>query len=82
VANIYCGNIIPFISFAQQTNETYYLIKDLEPNSGYQFRVIAVKMDKSSPFSNWSDIINTTSKCKFETSVYYGHQVQYARACD
>ncbi|CAB4028908.1 uncharacterized protein LOC110062511, partial [Paramuricea clavata] len=56
--------VFPYTWKYHYTNETTYVVKDLEPNTGYKFRVIAIKMNKSSPYSNWSNVINTTKTCK------------------
>ena len=57
-----------FSLFVHQVNQTTYFVEDLEPNTGYQFRVIALKQNQSSSFSNWSDVINTTSKHNFKSN--------------
>ena len=54
--------LFPYI----KTNTTTYYIDGLEANTGYKFRVMALKMDKSSSFSEWSRNVNTTGKRKFD----------------
>ena len=57
---------IPFSIY--QTNHTTYTIENLEPNTGYKFRVIALNHNRSSTFSNWSSAINTTGKYEMPSS--------------
>ena len=66
LAGIYYTSHFPF--FVHQANQTTYFVENLEPNTSYQFRVIALKQNKSSPFSNWSDVISTTSKHNFKSN--------------
>ncbi|CAB4009399.1 ---NA---, partial [Paramuricea clavata] len=56
--------VFPYTRKYHYTNLTIYAVKDLEPNTGYQFRVITIKLNKSSPYSNWSNVINTRKICK------------------
>ncbi|XP_028415330.1 uncharacterized protein LOC114538359 isoform X2 [Dendronephthya gigantea] len=55
--------VYPYIQKYHYTNETTYFVKNLEPNTDYQFRVMAVTTDDSSTFSNWSNTISTTKSC-------------------
>ncbi|CAB4010324.1 ---NA---, partial [Paramuricea clavata] len=56
--------VFPYTMKYHYANQTTYTVKDLEPNTGYKFRVIAIKLNKSSPYSSWSNVINTTTTCK------------------
>ncbi|CAB4021878.1 ---NA--- [Paramuricea clavata] len=56
--------VFPYTRKYHYTNQTTYAVKDLEPNTGYQFRVIVIKLNKSSPYSNWSNVITTRKICK------------------
>ena len=71
LAGIYTTSHSPFS--VHKANQTTYFIEDLEPYTSYQFRVIALKQNKSSPFSVWSDVINTTSKHNLNPTVLYSH---------
>ncbi|XP_028415315.1 uncharacterized protein LOC114538353 isoform X3 [Dendronephthya gigantea] len=61
--------VYPYIQKYHKTNETTYLVQSLEPNTDYQFRVMAVTTNETSTFSNWSNwsnwsnTISTTSYC-------------------
>ncbi|XP_028417024.1 uncharacterized protein LOC114541245 [Dendronephthya gigantea] len=56
--------VFPYTKKYFLTNHTKYTIEDLEPNTGYRVRVIALKRDGSSTFSFWSSNINTTELCE------------------
>ncbi|CAB4038296.1 ---NA---, partial [Paramuricea clavata] len=51
--------VFPYTRKYHNTSQTTYVVDDLEPNTGYKFRVIAIKLNESSSYSNWSNIINT-----------------------
>ncbi|CAB4045084.1 ---NA---, partial [Paramuricea clavata] len=52
--------VFPYTIKYHYTNQTTYYVEDLEPNTGYKFRVMAKKLNESSPYSNWTDVIFTT----------------------
>ncbi|XP_028415308.1 receptor tyrosine-protein kinase let-23-like isoform X2 [Dendronephthya gigantea] len=56
--------VFPYIKPYLLTNHTTYTIEDLEPNTGYKFRVLALKQNRWSTFSNWSSVMNTTEVCE------------------
>ncbi|XP_028415371.1 uncharacterized protein LOC114538391 [Dendronephthya gigantea] len=56
--------VFPYIKPYLLTNDTTYTIEDLEPNTGYKFRVLALKQNRWSSFSNWSSVMNTTELCE------------------
>ncbi|XP_028415303.1 uncharacterized protein LOC114538347 isoform X2 [Dendronephthya gigantea] len=58
--------VFPYTRNYRRTNKTTYTIEDLEPNTDYKFRVIAIKNNTTSNFSNWSNVMNTTEFCETE----------------